>query len=92
MNMAAPGDKLYVVAHAYHHYLIEVVEVLGPRRVRAKNVVKIHSCRRGWTDFFKDGCGSDTEMMFFPDSNNFEYLFEFNWNHAIPKHPKGFPQ
>ena len=86
--MAQAGDKLYVIVHAYHHFLVEVVEMLGPRRARVTNVVKIHTCQRGWTDFFLDGCMSDTNLMHFPDSDDMSWICEFKWDHEIPKHPR----
>lgn len=39
------GEKYYIVAHAYYHYVGEVVKVIGPKTVELKNVCQIHSCK-----------------------------------------------
>ena len=83
--MMQVGQKYYIIAHAYHHYIGEVVDV-NPRMVTLKNCIKVHSCQRNWTLFFKDGAASDTSYDVMPDGTEQPYdLGSFPWNHAIPK-------
>lgn len=81
-----PGDKLYIIAHAYWHYLAEVVEV-GPRGLYCRNIRQIHSCKRGWTEFFRDGAKKDTTYFVFPDGWLPIGLMPgpFRWEHPIPE-------
>lgn len=74
----------YVILHAYHHFLVEIEDELGPTRLRCSRIVKVNSCRRGWTEFFRDGCRDDTVMMEFPPGDLNNYLAKFDWNHPIP--------
>lgn len=83
--MIKPGDKLYVIVHAYFHYLCEVVEVLGVRRISARRVVQVHSCERSWTEFFRTGCGKDTKYDIVGEAPDMPYLVAFRWPHAIPE-------
>lgn len=77
------GKAFYVFSHAYHHFLVEIVEMLGPQRARCRNIRRIQSCQRGWTDFFRDGCESDTTYTIFPDGE-LTWFNSFEWNHPIP--------
>lgn len=77
------GKKFYLIIHAYHHVLCEIVEMLGPKRAVVKNVCWVYSCQRGWTDFFRDGCLSDTTYRKFPDGE-VSWLAAFEWEHSIP--------
>lgn len=78
------GKKYYIILHAYHHILCEIVEMLGPQRARVKNVWWIYSCRRGWTEFFRDRCGTDTNYREFPDGEVSWTIGAFDWEHEIP--------
>lgn len=78
------GKCYYVMVHAYHHFLIEVGKVLGPKSVEATKVVKIHSCDRGWDEFFAEGCKNDTNLMHFPPGEVSGWFGIFEWNHPIP--------
>ena len=78
-----PGKCYYVIYHAYHHFIIRVVEMLGPRRPRFDRCEKIHSCRRGWTEFFRDGAERDTQFMIFPPGE-FEAPCWWEWKHPLP--------
>lgn len=82
------GEKYYFIIHAYYHYLGTVVEILGTQRVVINDVVRVHSCQRGFTEFFEDGCENDTVMTFWPDGKEFTYLDATPWPHAIPKRKK----
>lgn len=77
------GKKIYAITHAYHHILCEVVEMLGPKRARVKNVRWIFKCSRGWTEFFRDGCKNDTTFHVFPPGE-IEWFDAFEWGHEIP--------
>ena len=77
----------YFMPHAYHHFIAEVVEVRGPDRFWCKKVIRIQSCRRGWTEFFQDGMKDDTVYTHFPDGEIVSTL-KFEWNHPIPTLPK----
>jgi hypothetical protein len=78
------GDRAYFVAHPYYHFLGEVVEVLGMRRVALRNVVQVHSDSRGWTQFFAQGVGTQTKYDIIGDSPDVGYLFCHAWPHPIP--------
>lgn len=78
------GKKYYIMIHAYHHILCEIVQMLGPQRAEVKNVRWVASCRRGWEDFFKDGCEKDTVLYKFPDGEVSWTIGAFIWEHEIP--------
>jgi hypothetical protein len=82
--MLKPGDKLYLISHPYYHYLGEVVEVLGVRRVALRDVVQVHSDGRGWTAFFAQGVGPQTKYDVIGDAPDVGYLACFAWRHPIP--------
>lgn len=77
------GKRYYLMLHAYHHILCEVVEVLGPTRVQVRDVRWIYSCSRDWTSFFKEGCKKDTNLKVFPDGT-VTFFAAFEWEHEIP--------
>ena len=77
------GKRFYLIIHAYHHLLCEIVEMLGPQRARITNVRWVYSCRRGWSEFFKDGCNDDTVLRKFPDGE-VSWIAAFEWEHEIP--------
>jgi hypothetical protein len=83
------GDKVYLEAHAYFHYLGEVSEVLGVRRVALKNASKIHNCKRPWEDFFRDGCKDDTKYDYVGNVLDTGYVDAIEWKHDLPKPKKG---
>lgn len=75
--------RLYVLSHAYHHFVIEVVEMLGPQRARARSVRRIQSDPRGWTRFFAEGMDKDqTVFTVFPDGE-LTWFAAFDWPHEI---------
>lgn len=74
----------YVILHVYHHFLVRG-ELLSPNRIRCSRVVRVHSCGRGWTEFFRDGCKSDTTMMEFPPGNLNDFMAILDWKHEIPQ-------
>ncbi len=79
------GELWYVVVHAYYHFLIEVAEA-NPSSVKCKRCVQVHSCGRGWTSFFADGCKSDTRMDHWPEGTILEAPFiKSPWPHEIPR-------
>jgi hypothetical protein len=79
------GDKVYLRAHAYCHYLGEVSEILGVRRVSLKNASIVYSCARGWEDFFRDGCGNDTKSFYVGNVLDTGYYSCEEWQHPLPK-------
>ena len=81
------GESYYFIVHAYHHFIAEVAEILGTQRVVTKNKIRVYSCRRGWTEFFRDGLKDDTTYTHFPDGGEFTYLTADPWKHPIPKRP-----
>lgn len=83
------GDKVYLTAHAYFHYLGEVTEILGVRRVALKNASKIHSCSRSWEDFFRNGCKEDTTSNYVGNVLDVGYIDAIEWLHDLPKPKKG---
>ena len=82
------GEKYYFIVHAYHHFIGEVVEILGTQRVKVINCIRVQSCGRGWTEFFEDGCKNDTTYTHWPDGKEFTYIDATPWNHPIPKRKK----
>jgi hypothetical protein len=83
------GKKYYFFTHAYHHFVCEVVEVIGKHEVRIRNVARVQSCPRPWTEFFKDGFKNDTNYEIFPDDGEIVGWFAvFPWHHPIPKTKK----
>jgi hypothetical protein len=84
----AIGDKVYLEVHAYHHYLGEVSEILGTRRVALINASKIHNCSRSWEEFFRDGAGTDTTYDYVGDVLDAGYIDAIRWRHELPKPKK----
>lgn len=82
------GDKFYGIAHAYYHYLVEVEEVLGSRVLYCRRIVRVHSCARGWTEFFANGCQKDTILSHYTPGILDLRLGLFEWPHEIPKPEK----
>ena len=78
-----PGKRYYFIAHAYHHFLAEVVEITGKREADVIDVRRIQSCRRPWTDFFRDGCKDDTDFTVWPDCS-LTWFVAVDWPHEIP--------
>lgn len=78
------GKKYYIIAHAYWHYVGEVVEVLGPKTVKLKNVRYVHRCQRTWTDFFAQGIKNDTTYFVWPDGTVVTAIIFTPWEHKIP--------
>ncbi len=82
--MLKVGDKVYIISHAYHHYIGEVTEVLGVMRVALKNAIKVHSCPRNIEDFFSSGCKADTNYDYVGVKPDVRYFDSTAWNHKIP--------
>ena len=80
------GKKYYVISHAYYHYVGEVVQV-NPRTVVLRNVVQVHGCERGWTEFFAEGFKADTRYDVLPDGSGLSVINYFPWPHEIPTAP-----
>lgn len=78
------GKNYYIMVHAYHHILCEIVQMLGPQRAEVKNVRWVYSCRRGWSEFFSEGCKKDTVLHKFPDGEVSWTIGAFIWEHEIP--------
>ncbi len=78
------GDKVYLTAHAYFHYLGEVSEILGTRRVALVKASKIHSCQRNWEAFFRDGVKNDTKSDYVGNVLDVGYIDAIEWNHELP--------
>jgi hypothetical protein len=87
--MIEPGKRYYFLLHAYHHFLGEVAEVTGRRSCVLRDVRRVQSCRRGWTAFFRDGAGADTDVSAWPDGTEIEgWLAAAPWPHPIPEAPR----
>lgn len=83
------GERYYFISiHAYDHWLGEVIEILGQRHVVLKNVVRVYSCPRGWTEFFRDGMKKDTNYTVWPDGHEVFFSSATPWHHPIPKEQK----
>jgi hypothetical protein len=86
------GKRYYLLVHAYHHLIAEIVAITGKREADVRRVIRVQSCTRGWTDFFRDGLNprggskSDTVYTHFPDGN-IQWFAAFEWNHDIPELP-----
>ena len=84
--MIEVGKRYYFMVHAYHHFLGEVVEITGRKECVLKNVIRVQSCSRGWTEFFRDGCKKDTTYTIWPDGYEITGWFGCApWKHPIPK-------
>lgn len=83
--MIEVGQTYYFIAHAYWHYVGEVTEILGVRRVACKRVVQVHSCGRPWTRFFAEGFATDTKHDFIGEAADLSYIVAFAWPHPIPE-------
>ena len=80
------GKKYYIIEHAYYHVIGEVIAVLGPRTVRLKNCIQIHSCPRSWTEFFRDGAKSDTRFDHLSSEHTTQDAIRYDiWEHPIPR-------
>lgn len=78
------GQKVYVEAHAYFHYLGEVSEILGTRRIALKNASKIHNCQRPWEAFFREGAKRDTRYDYVGNVLDVGYIDVIEWKHELP--------
>jgi len=83
-KMIEVGKNYYIIAHAYHHYLLTATEVT-PRSVSFDWALKIHSCQRNWTKFFAEGLGSDTKFDIMPAGTVSYDLGYFLWEHPLVK-------
>ena len=79
--MVEIGKSYYFIQHAYYHIVGEVTEIIGVRRVALKNAVKIHSCKRNWTEFLKDGFKKDTQFDVIGNIADTSYISAYEWNH-----------
>jgi hypothetical protein len=82
------GKRYYFIAHAYHHFLGEVVEITGQRSAILNNVIRVQSCKRGWTEFFRNGILSkeDTVYTVWPDGHETGPCISITpWHHDIPR-------
>jgi hypothetical protein len=79
------GGTYYFKTHAYYHVIGTVTEILGVRRVALSNVVKVHSCSRNWTEFFRDGFRNDTRYDMESDIADTGYITANIWAHPLPK-------
>lgn len=78
-----PGQAYYFIVHAYYHYIAVLKKNLGVRRASLTKVRQIHSCQRGWTEFFKNGMADDTRFDTLADIPSTGYLVAFKWDHPI---------
>jgi hypothetical protein len=84
------GQTYYFLLHAYHHFIGTVVEITGKKECVIKNVRRVQSSQRGWTDFFAQGAGSGNETVTttWPDGMEISGWFAaVPWNHPIPGDP-----
>lgn len=82
------GKRYYFIVHAYHHFIGEVVEILGTNRVVVNDVIRVQSCQRGWTEFFEEGVKNDTVFTHWPDGKELIYITADPWHHEIPERRK----
>jgi|SRR5579859_117397 len=87
------GDRVYLMVHAYHHVIGEVEAILGKKHILLggpKPVLWVYSCKRGWTEFFQDGLGNDTDFKYLrtkadsPPVEVPDFLLAIPWLHDIP--------
>lgn len=81
------GKKYYFMAHAYHHFIGEVVEITGPKSAILKNVIRVQSASgTSWTEFFKEGITENCVYTIWPDGQEVGPCFSITpWNHPIPR-------
>jgi hypothetical protein len=85
-----PGQAYYFIVHAYHHFIGVVREVQGPNRVIIDKVIRVQSCRRGWTEFFRDGINKgDTTLTYWPDGTRLSGdIVTVPWNHPTSQYER----
>lgn len=79
------GKTYYFIIHGYHHVIATVNVITGKREADVVNVIRVQSCGRPWTAFFRDGFQTDTEIEYFPDGS-ITWIAAFEWKHALPEH------
>lgn len=82
-------ETYYVVAHAYYHFIVECVAVLGVRRGAFKRVIQVQSSDLDWTEFFAKGILKvdgkwNTRFEIIGESPDMAYMFAHRWPHPIP--------
>ena len=82
--MVNVGDTVYLIAHAYFHYVGRVTAILGVRRVALAEAVQVHSCDRSWTAFFKDGFKEDTRYDVVGTMPDVGYAVAIEFRHPVP--------
>ena len=84
--MIEVGKKYFFLAHAYHHYIGEVVEV-SPRWAKVKNCVKVMGDSRGWEKALFGGYSREMSIQHCPDGTLIPIgtMPIHPWNHEIPK-------
>lgn len=86
--MVKVGKRYYIMVHAYHHFIVDVVEVYGPMRAKFGRRERVQSCRRGWTEFFRDGAKNDTDFHIFPEGGTATFFSADPWDHDFPSDAK----
>lgn len=82
--MLEVGKRYYIITHAYYHFIVEISEILGPMRAKFGRRERVHSCRRGWTEFYHDGAKDDTEFSIWPEGGAAVFLDVSPWPHEFP--------
>jgi hypothetical protein len=82
-----PGKCYYVIVHAYHHFIGEVIEVTGRKSATFTKLRWVYSSTLNWTEFFKKGCTRKNSTIHdWPDGEiGWENGGIFNWKHPIPE-------
>lgn len=89
--MVEIGKCYYFVAHAYYHYIAEVTEIIGVRRVATRNTIQLHSCPRGWSEFLRNGCQTDTNYSVIGEIAEVSFIIAIPWKHDVPTEPRVLP-
>jgi hypothetical protein len=84
--MIEQGKKYYFIVHAYYHYIAEVATINGKKSIISGRCVQVHSCRRSWTQLFKDGASDDTQFDELPNGTPIDnWIMAIPWHHNVPK-------
>lgn len=85
--MAKVGEKRFIVAHAYYHFVGEIAEVLGKNHFVLKGAVRVHYDQRGFGEFFAKGFleGTTQYAVWGDDTEVSGVIASRPWPHAIPR-------
>lgn len=83
------GDKVYLIAHAYYHYLGEIAEVLGMRQVALKDASRIvASVPNDIEELHRTGVTAKTTTKYVGNVPSVSFISAEEWRHDLPRAKK----